>query len=91
MSGGLPATDGDIFTFSTLSNLLELSLVTNTMGSTEALEIPAKPTTFLDYPTADGGWENATPEHLLILITNTNVVIRLEFGNLDRRTRLELI
>ena len=78
MSGGLPATDGDIFTFSTLSNLLELSLVTNTVGNTEALEIPSKPTTFLDYPTADGGWENATPEQFaLIPITNTNVVIRL--------------
>jgi hypothetical protein len=78
LNGGLPPTDGDQFVFSTLSNILELSLVTNTAGSTEALEVPAAPVTFTDYPDEEGGWENATPnQYALIPITNTNVVIRL--------------
>ena len=78
VNGGLPPTDGDNFIFSTLSNILELSLVTNTAGSTEALEIPAAPTTFIDFEDTDGGWDNAIPnQYALIPITNTNVVVRL--------------
>ena len=78
VSGGLPPTDGDTFSFSTLSNLLELSLVTNTAGNTEALEVPAKPSTFTDFPHSDGGWDDATPnQYALIPVTNTDVVIRL--------------
>jgi len=78
VNGGLPPTDGDQFVFSTLSNILEISLVTNTAGSTEALEVPAKPVTFVDFPDEDGGWENAVPnQYALIPVTNTNVVLRL--------------
>ena len=78
VNGGLPPTDGDQFVFSTLSNVLELSLVTNTAGSTEALEVPAVPVTFVDFPDEDGGWENAIPnQYALIPVTNTNVVLRL--------------
>ena len=78
INGGLPPTDGDQFVFSTLSNILELSLVTNTAGSTEALEVPAAPVTFVDFSDEDGGWINATPnQYALIPVTNTNVVLRL--------------
>ncbi len=78
VSGGLPPTDGDTFSFSTLSNILELSLVTNSAGRTEALEVPASPTTFVDFADSDNGWDEATPnQYALIPITNTNVVLRL--------------
>ena len=58
---GLPPTDGDQFVFSTLSNVLELSLVTNTAGSTEALELPATPVTFVDFPDEDGDGKMQCP------------------------------
>ncbi len=78
VNGGLPPTDGDAFTFSTLSNILELSLVTNTAGSTEALEVPAAPIAFTDFPDSDKGWDEASPnQYALIPVTNTNVVLRL--------------
>ena len=53
-------------------------MVTNTAGTTESLEVPAAPVTFVDFPDEDGGWEETTPnQYALIPITNTNVVLRL--------------
>ena len=57
---------------------LRTCLVTNTAGTTDALEVPAAPMTFVDFPDEDGGWEDATPnQYALIPVTNTNVVLRL--------------
>ncbi|MDP6935281.1 MAG: hypothetical protein QGG40_20340, partial [Myxococcota bacterium] len=58
LSGGLPATDGDTFSFETVSGVLQFSQIPRSSVSSEPLEIPATPLVFqYDAGPTGGGWD----------------------------------
>lgn len=79
LSGNYPPTDGDLFAFSTSSNILELNQVLNPSGtSSEVFEIPASPVVYQEFDSGDNGWVEMDGEvHALIPITNSDLVMKL--------------
>jgi hypothetical protein len=83
LAGTQPSTDGDSFTFSSTSGVLELENVPNAAGGSDPLELPGPPLVvwYRSGPTG-GGWdlEQRRP-YILVPITNSDWVLRIRIDN----------
>ena len=78
LSGSYPPTDGDNFTFSTQSNIVRLTQITNSFGVPEGFDIPGHPTIYQSFDSGNSGWINTAGEvYGLIPVTNSDTVIKL--------------
>ncbi|MEC8423721.1 MAG: hypothetical protein VX000_08080, partial [Myxococcota bacterium] len=74
-----PATDGDTFSFTMEEGTLRLDEVLGGNGSAAPLELPARPLAFtMEAGPTGGGWNaDRRQVHLLVPVTNSDVVLRV--------------
>jgi hypothetical protein len=79
LAGTQPSTDGDRFSFTSASGVLELDEVANAAGGTDPLELPGPPLVvwYRSGPTG-GGWDlEQRRAYALVAITNSDWVLRV--------------